>query len=516
MAIAHEHGREFLRAGEQAFPRALHINPVAHFQAHGFRGEGQNAPVDQVCAVATRGVFFGDVRDAAQHALARGRLFAGGAIARAIRPDAGTDGRLLRLRAHQRENGLRVRLAIADGLRAAHIAGIAPRKREFRKPHGVGTIARRFAGRDQFVRGGDCVVERAGDADEHILLKGGKGRPIGDVGAEAQRRVLLRMAKAIVHVLLIDLPIERALVRPVARVVDRAGRREHAAVERRGGDGARVHQRDSRGLPLSGLRAFAVGEVARGMPRGKALVARHVARAEAGPAEAGLDRCARAHQGGQVPAFGQRQIHRQARGIHREREAAHAPAAQDGGRLGHVLVQAARAARDHALIHLEAAVVPLFPQPRRIFEDVRRVLQEFLDGIGVRRMIGQGDHGLEPGKVQPHKPVVIRALLWRQRAEIPFPAMPRVKCPRDLVRRPNGRKAGGLRRHHVQRQAEIHGQGANARAHEFQNLIFHKSVLIYRAAQGQSRVVRAHAMGYFAFHIDQNHLRLAQIVGLPQ
>ena len=131
-------------------------------------------------------------------------------------------------------------------------------------------------------------------------------------------------------------------------------------------------------------------------------------------------------------------------------------------------------------------------------------------------MIGQGDHGLEPGKVQPHKPVVIRALLWRQRAEIPFPAMPRVKCPRDLVRRPNGRKAGGLRRHHVQRQAEIHGQGANARAHEFQNLIFHKSVLIYRAAQGQSRVVRAHAMGHFALHVYQDHLRLAQIVGLPQ
>ena len=217
-----------------------------------------------------------------------------------------------------------------------------------------------------------------------------------------------------------------------------------------------------------------------------------------------------------MPAFGQCQIHRQARGIYREREAAHAPAAQDGGRLGHVLVQAARAARNHALIHLEAAVVPLFPQPRRIFENVRRVLQEFLNGVSVRRMIGQGDHGLEPGKVQPHKPVVIRALLWRQRAEIPFPAMPRVKCPRDLVRRPDGREAGGLRRHHVQRQAEIHGQIANARTHEFQDLIFHKPVLIHRAAQGQSRVVRAHAMGHFALHVYQDHLRLAQIVGLPQ
>ena len=324
------------------------------------------------------------------------------------------------------------------------------------------------------------------------------------------------MAKAIVHILLIDLPIERALIRPIARVVNRAGRREHAAVERRGRDGTRVHQRDRRGLPLGGLGTFAVGEVARGMPRGKPLVARHVARAEAGPAEAGLDRCARAHQGGQVPAFGQRQIHRQARGIHREREAAHAPAAQDGGRLGHVLVQAARAARNHALIHLEAAVVPLFPQPRRIFEDIRRVLQEFLNGVSVRRMIGQGNHGLEPGKVQPHKPIVIRALARRQRAEIPFPAMPRIKRPRDLVRRPNGRKAGGLRRHHVQRQAEIHGQIANARAHEFQDLIFHKPVLIHRAAQGQSRVVRAHAMGHFALHVYQDHLRLAQIVGLPQ
>ena len=68
-----------------------------------------------------------------------------------------------------------------------------------------------------------------------------------------------------------------------------SGGGDASAVGGGSGNGACIHQAHGGKLPLAGLGAFPVGEIAGGVPQGQAVIGGHVACAEAGAAEAGLD-----------------------------------------------------------------------------------------------------------------------------------------------------------------------------------------------------------------------------------
>ena len=89
-----------------------------------------------------------------------------------------------------------------------------------------------------------------------------------------------------------------------------------AAIERS------VHQDYACQLPVSGLRALAVREVARRVADGKGIVCRNVARAEAGAAEAGLEERACLQQLLLHAVSDQLKVDRDGRGIDRQREVA--------------------------------------------------------------------------------------------------------------------------------------------------------------------------------------------------
>ncbi len=104
-----------------------------------------------------------------------------------------------------------------------------------------------------------------------------------------------------------------------------------------------------------------------------------------------------------------------AAGVHAEGvvPAAAGVALEDGSGLVDAVVQAARAARDDALIHPQLAVLDLAAQVQLHVlaadqllhvllagvEDVLEVGVQLFDGKGVGGVHGQGDHGPDAGKV---------------------------------------------------------------------------------------------------------------------
>ena len=124
------------------------------------------------------------------------------------------------------------------------------------------------------------------------------------------------------------------------------------------GNRARIHQDDPGQLAVSGLRALAVREVSRRVADGKGIVGRNVARAEAGAAEAGLKQRASLQKLLLHAVSDELKVHGDGRGIDRKREvtAAHVVAVQNGGGLRDIVVHAARAACNHALIDHQLSV----------------------------------------------------------------------------------------------------------------------------------------------------------------
>ena len=149
------------------------------------------------------------------------------------------------------------------------------------------------------------------------------------------------------------------------------------------------------------------------MPQAQAVVGRHVSRAKAGAAEAGLDQRAAGEQVRRGSDPGQFQADGHAGGIHVQGEVAAAGGAapEDGRRLVDVVKETAGAAGDDALIGPHAAVPDLLGQMGvglgeagpgvglHPGQDVRGVCLELMDGPGVGGVEGQGDHGLHPAEV---------------------------------------------------------------------------------------------------------------------
>ena len=243
-----------------------------------------------------------------------------------------------------------------------------------------------------------------------MLGQRGDGGPVGDVGAHPQLHAGICLAEALVYPPLVNAAVEMVFPGD-GGVVQVCGGGDPAAVEGRGGDGAGIHQAHAGKLPLGGLGAFPVGEIAGGVAQGQAVVGGHVPGAEAGPAEAGLDHGAAFRAGRRCPDPGQLQADRDAGGIYVQGKVSVAAAAagEDVRGLGDVVEKAACAAGDHALVRPDPAVMDLVREADGGLgeaglsvcfhrgQDIRRVLLEVMDGPGVGGVEGQGDHRLHPG-----------------------------------------------------------------------------------------------------------------------
>ena len=440
----------------------------------------------------------------------------------------GPDQQLLQLLRHgpRQPSGL----ALRDCFGAAHVLRLPAGEGELRQPQGVGAVRGGLAGGDQFVGGGHRVPQHRRQLHQQIVRQRPHLRPVGDVGSQNQVRVRLRARlPSVVDPLFVD-PRVKMVGTPDRRIVDLRGGGDSSAVSGCGGDGPGVHQTHGGKLALTGLGALPVGKVPGGVPEAQAVVGGHVSRAEAGTAEAGLDDRAALQQVCRGPHFGQLQADGDAGGVHVQGEIAAAAAflPEDVRRLGDVVEQATGASGDDALVRPDSAAADLLQKVHlglgpalpgvglHLRQQVRRVVQKLPDGPGVGGMKGQGDHRLNLGEVEFYV-FVIPGKIAGMKLPVLFGAAVGVIEPLGLaVGLPDGGQAGGLRGHHVQPVAEIHGEAGDAGARELQNAVADKAALKGGLHQGDGRVMGPHALFRCTGDMDQHHFGIGHIPGVFQ
>ena len=267
------------------------------------------------------------------------------------------------------------------------------------------------------------------------------------------------------------------------------------------------------------------------MADGKGIVGRNITRAEAGAAEAGLKQRASLQKLLLHAVADELEIHGDGRGIDRKREvtAAHVVAVQNGGGLRDIVVHAARAACNHALIDHQLSVYDLIGQMKLCFaaELLVRPFFYFTQIItgrsdqltqrhSLRRVEGKRRHGLEFREVDFDAAVIVRAFFHAQRAVSVRPAVDGEIFFDLLVRLPDGAQTCRLGRHHVDTDAEIHRKMFDAGARELKHLIFDKAVFIRCTAKRDGYIVRPHTMGHLACEPYEHDLRLCNIICVLQ
>ena len=267
------------------------------------------------------------------------------------------------------------------------------------------------------------------------------------------------------------------------------------------------------------------------MAERQAVVGGHVAGAEAGAAEAGLKQGTSLQQGLLHAVLNELQVHGHRRRIDGQGEipAAHVVAVQNGGGLGDVVVHTAGTPGDDALVNHQLAVHQLVGEGQgdlaaelvgspllHLPQDVAGIGQQLADGVGLGGVEGQRSHGLDLRKVDGDHAVVVSALLGMQGLVGLRTSVDGQILLDSAVGLPDGGQAGGLSGHDVDADPVIHGQVLDAGADELQDFIFHKAVLIGRAAQGNGHVVGTHALGRLAGQVDHHDLGGGNIIGVAQ
>ena len=339
------------------------------------------------------------------------------------------------------------------------------------------------------------------------------------------------MTKPVVDAGLVGIVVEVVLGRLVPVAVDGRGGSKDATVGSRGGDGSRVHEGNGAHLPLPGLGALAVGEVARGVANGQAAVSRRVTGAKARAAEGGADDGACAHEVKERPIPRKLHHHGLARRIYREREVpvAAALALEHLGCVHHIGEVTARAATDDALLHLQPPVDDLVEQMElgtafghlggsllRLAQDVGEVLVELVDLIGVGGVKRQGDHGLDRGEVDPHAAIVIGDLSRVELAVLVRTAMRGKEVAGLVVGAPDGRQTGGLGGHDIHAVAEVAAHARDARPHELHDLVLDVAAPEDRADDGECDVLRSHAWAGLALKVDGNDAGIRHVIGVAE
>ena len=407
--------------------------------------EGQHAPVDDVGAVALRRIFPADIGQAAEDALAAGRLFAGRAIAGLDAVNHAADFRRRHIGVGKClfQLGKDVFQLLVDGGRAlsgyagpfcrvdclgpADVFRVAAGQGEFSQSQRIGAVRRRFARRNQFVCRRHGIHDLRADLDQDIVGQGFHVRPVFDVRPVYESRFAVGLAEALVYARCVGRVV--VVVRRFCIIVHVAfGRREDAAVGRRRRDGTGIHEGYGRELAAARLRAFAVREVARRMADAEGVVCRRIACSEAGAAEGRLEN----RPGSQKVGYGALadQIHVHGLGRRVDVEGKDAVAAgsvfQNMSGSHDVAVVAAGAAGNDALLDVEFAVDDLIHQAVmevgiahaavdaffRFMKDIGQIGVELVNGKGVARMHRHGDHRLDLAQIDVNDAVVVSHIGW--------------------------------------------------------------------------------------------------------
>ena len=267
------------------------------------------------------------------------------------------------------------------------------------------------------------------------------------------------------------------------------------------------------------------------MADGQTVVGRRVAGAEARAAECRAHNRASLHKVVDIAAACKLKCHGLARGIDRQRElaAAGVGALEHAGSLDHGVVVAARAAGDHALLHVQLAIDDLVEQAEvrlaladlgglelHLVQDVLEVLVELVNLKAVGRMERQRDHGLDARQIDLDAAVVVGNIGGLELAVVVAAAVHGQKCVCVLVGSPDARQTGGLGGHDVDAVAVIGRHARDARAHKLHDLVLDVALGKDGTDDGERHVVRANAGARGAREVDGNDAGIGDIVGVAQ
>ena len=419
-----------------------------------------------------------------------------------------------------------------DLLGAAHVGRVATAERKLGQTQRVGAEGARLARGNELVSRSDRVHDLGAHLEQDIVAERLHRGPRLDVGAFDQLVGRLSLAKAPVHALLVRRVVKGVLAGLVPGLLGQVGRRrQDAAVGSRRRNGAGVHQGHRTQLAIARLGTLTVGEVARGVADGQAVVSGRVAGTETRAAERRAHDRASLHKVVDIAAACKLECHGLARGIDRQRElaAAGVGALEHTGSLDHGVVIAARAAGDNALLHVQLAVDDLVEQAKvrlaladlgglelHLMQDVLEVLVELVDLKAVRRMERQRDHGLDTRQIDFDAAVVVGNIGGLELAVVLAATVHGQKRVRVLVGGPDARQAGGLGGHDVDAVAVIGRHVRDARAHELHDLILNVTLGKDGTDDGERHVVRANAGARGAREVDGNDAGIGNVVGVAQ
>ena len=494
-----------------------------------------------------------DVGQAANYALAARGLLAGGTVtgllgiehgAKLGRLGIGRDARAgqrlkhtgkLGIERRQVARGLAGHAALLHGvdlLGATHVGRIAAAQRKLGQTQRVGAEGTRLARGNELVGRGDRVHDLGAHLKQDVVAERLHRGPRLDVGTLDQLVCRLGLAKAPVHALLVGSVVKGVLAGLVPSLLGQVGRRrQDAAVGSRRRDGAGVHQSHSAQLAITRLGTLAVGEIARSVADGQAVVGRRVAGAKARAAERRAHDRAGLHKVVDIAATREFERHGLARGIDRQRElaAAGVGALEHAGSLDHGVVVAARAAGDNALLHVQFAVDDLVEQAKvrltladlgglelHLVKDVLEVLIELVDLKAVGRMERQRDHGLDARQVDLDAAVVVGDIGGLELAIVVAAAVHGQECVRVLVGGPDARQAGGLGGHDVDAVAVVGRHARDAGAHKLHDLVLDVALGKDSADDGERHIVRADAGARGTREVDGDDAGIGDIVGVAQ
>ena len=419
-----------------------------------------------------------------------------------------------------------------DLLGAAHVGRVATAERKLGQTQRVGAEGARLARGNELVGRGDRVHDLGAHLEQDVVAERLHRGPRLDVGTLDQLVGRLRLAKAPVHALLVRRIVKGVLAGLVPSVFGQVGRRrQDAAVGSCRRNGAGIHQGHGAQLAITRLGTLAVGEIARGVADGQAVVGRCVAGAEARAAERRANDRTGLHEVVDIAAARKLECHGLARGIDRQRELAAAGVGtlEHASSLDHGIVIAARAAGDDALLHVQLTVDDLVEQAKvrlalanlgglelDLMQDVLEVLVELINLKAVGRMERQGDHGLDARQIDLDTAVVVGDIGGLELAVVVAAAVHGQECVRVLVGGPDARQAGGLGSHDVDAVAVVSRHARDAGAHKLHDLVLNVALGKDGTDDGERHVVRADAGARGAREVDGDNAGIGDIVGVAQ
>ena len=167
-------------------------------------------------------------------------------------------------------------------------------------------------------------------------------------------------------------------------------------------------------------------------------------------------------------------------------------------------------------VHLHLVAVAFACVFFHLAQDAFRFGLQFVNGIGVGGVEGQGNHRLLRAQVDTDHAVVVSHLARAEFAVVLGAVVQLIVVAHLLVCRPDGTEAGRFRRHHVDAVAEIRGKFLHAGAGELKYFIFYEAIFKHSLDQRNGHVVRSHAPPGLAFEPYEHHLRSLDVPRVAQ